>query len=189
MRTLLAKLLATFAHRGQVRKIEGEPYIKHPRRVAAAARLDPGLTPAERRLAERAALLHDVLEDTNVPRWVLVLVAGTRAAGLVDELTDVYTHEAYPELNRAKRKSMEAERLGRASDLAKHIKLLDLVDNLGSYATPEGYEHSEGFVEVFADEAEYLLDHIGHVCPWKAAHVRHLIYAARRIASENRRAE
>jgi len=189
MRTLLANMIATLAHRGQVRKIEGEPYINHPRRVAAAARLDPGLSPPERVLAERAALLHDVLEDTNVPRWVLVLTVGHRVTGLVDELTDVYTHEAFPSLNRKVRKQLEAKRLAKVSDLAKRLKMLDLIDNLSSYATQAGYEHCKGFVEVFADEAEYLLDRIGHVCPWTAARVQNLIYVARRIADENRRAE
>lgn len=53
-----ARAIATIAHRGQTDK-GGNPYIDHPRRVAA--RMD---THAERAVA----WLHDVLEDTDLTR-------------------------------------------------------------------------------------------------------------------------
>lgn len=54
----LARYLAISGHGGQLDKV-GEPYIGHPRRVAAAVRAD-GLGQE----AEIVAWLHDVVEDT-----------------------------------------------------------------------------------------------------------------------------
>lgn len=51
-----AETLARAAHAGQVDKA-GAPYAAHPARVAAAVAGDP--------LAEAAAWLHDVIEDTG----------------------------------------------------------------------------------------------------------------------------
>lgn len=47
--------IADNAHRGQTRRLHGEPYIVHPRRVADAVTLD---------VTKAVALLHDVIEDT-----------------------------------------------------------------------------------------------------------------------------
>jgi (p)ppGpp synthase/HD superfamily hydrolase len=59
-REWLAEAVATHAHRNQVDKA-GQPYIGHPRAVAAALR--PYGT-----LAVQAGWLHDVVEDTDVTR-------------------------------------------------------------------------------------------------------------------------
>lgn len=58
----LARDIATRAHAGQVDKA-GLPYIRHP--IAVAARLLV-LYPDAPATAEAAALLHDVLEDTDL---------------------------------------------------------------------------------------------------------------------------
>lgn len=57
-----ASEVARCAHDGQVDK-SGEPYIDHPARVAAGARERAPDSQAD--LAEAAAWLHDVVEDTE----------------------------------------------------------------------------------------------------------------------------
>ncbi|WP_276352938.1 RelA/SpoT family protein [Cohnella caldifontis] len=69
------------AHRGQTRK-SGEPYIQHPVAVAeilAGMQMDVATI--------EAALLHDVVEDTNVTLDDLQARFGETLAGLVDGLT------------------------------------------------------------------------------------------------------
>ena len=85
-----------------------------------------------------AAILHDVLEDTPTSGTELLnyLMEITdkpelsmRVFRLVRELTDVYTKESYPDVNRRGRKELEAMRLGRISSKAQTIKYADLLDN------------------------------------------------------------
>ena len=85
-----------------------------------------------------AALLHDVLEDTPTSGTELLnyLMEITdkpelsmRVFRLVRELTDVYTKESYPDVNRRGRKELEAMRLGRISPKGQTIKYADLLDN------------------------------------------------------------
>jgi GTP pyrophosphokinase len=69
------------AHRGQTRK-SGEPYILHPVAVAEIlANMQMDVATVE------AALLHDVVEDTNVTLEDLREQFGETLAGLVDGLT------------------------------------------------------------------------------------------------------
>src|SRR5690606_241565 len=84
-----------------------------------------------------AALLHDVLEDTDVDpeklhRFLLELMNRDDAAKtlqLVTELTDIYTKAAWPRMNRRNRKAREAGRLAKASEQAQTIKYADIIDN------------------------------------------------------------
>jgi (p)ppGpp synthase/HD superfamily hydrolase len=59
-------------------------------------------------------------------------VFGSDVAQLVQELTDQFTKQNYPGLNRHQRKAKEVERLSRISDRAKTIKYADFVSNLES---------------------------------------------------------
>ena len=84
--TVVNKALAyaTDAHKGQVRKYTGEPYIVHPIEVMETVRRvmdDPEV--------QAAALLHDVVEDTPVSIRDIEDVFGPRVAALVSDLTDV----------------------------------------------------------------------------------------------------
>ena len=45
------------------------------------------------------------------------------------ELTDVFTHEAFPYLNRETRKGLEVQRIATVSANAKMIKICDLAHN------------------------------------------------------------
>ena len=85
-----------------------------------------------------AAILHDVLEDTPTTEdelfsYVTEITGDIKLSmdvlRLVKELTDVYTTEDYPDINRKGRKEMEAIRLGKTSSKAQTIKYADLLDN------------------------------------------------------------
>ena len=103
-----------------------------------------------------AALLHDTIEDTDTTYGRLWEVFGPDVAGLVQELTDVYTHEAYPNANRATRKSSEAQRLAGISREAKLIKWCDLADN-----TKTIVQHDPGFAKVYLHEKADLIELMG----------------------------
>lgn len=73
-----AYLCGADAHAGQLRR-SGEPYITHPLAVAkilAEVRMDPETI--------MAAILHDVIEDTNVNKATLAAQFGKQVAALVD---------------------------------------------------------------------------------------------------------
>ena len=48
-------------------------------------------------------------------------------AGLIEELMEVYTETAYPDFSRARRKELEAGRLGGISARAQTIKYADFI--------------------------------------------------------------
>jgi len=76
---------AVRAHAGQFRQKSGLPYICHPLAVVAQV--------AEWEIANvvtwKAAICHDVLEDTKLDFEYVVEVIGEEAAGVVEELTFV----------------------------------------------------------------------------------------------------
>jgi (p)ppGpp synthase/HD superfamily hydrolase len=92
---LIARALAkaTAAHAGQIRNGSGGlPYIEHPRMVAA--------TLAERGYGEptlAAALLHDVVEDSDTTVDDLRAEFGDQIAALVAALSDDESIESYRE--------------------------------------------------------------------------------------------
>ena len=81
---LRAYTMARDAHAGTRRK-SGEPYIFHPLAVALIAVKEVGLGPT----AVIAALLHDVVEDTDITLDELRIVFGERVARIVDGVTKI----------------------------------------------------------------------------------------------------
>jgi (p)ppGpp synthase/HD superfamily hydrolase len=126
------KDFADQAHGEQKRKYTPERYIVHPVRVMEICR---EYTTDISVLA--AALLHDVLEDTVTTRdeikeflsTVMDVEKAERTVQLVEELTDEFIKENYPQWNRRRRKQKEAERLSRVSAQAQTIKYADIIDN------------------------------------------------------------
>ena len=133
---------------GQKRKYTGEPYHLH---CVAVAEMVRAYAPEADAAMIRAALLHDVIEDTHVSYEDLVDDFGEEVAALVLWLSDVYTPESSG-LNRARRKAMEARRYAGAPARAKTIKLADLIDNTGSIVA-----HDPGFARVYLKEKADLL--------------------------------
>lgn len=116
-RVQIAYELARVSHAGQMRD-EGTPYILHPIRVATVLSDELGLYSSE---LACAALLHDVIEDTDVMREQIGLEFGDRVARIVWLLTKL------PEVSLAGYLAAIEE----ASDLkAPIVKLCDRLDNL-----------------------------------------------------------
>ena len=157
METILKKIaaFADKAHGNQKRKYAAERYIEHPLRVMRICKSYGYSLPV---LA--AAILHDVLEDTDItPKqlkdFLLTVLKETDAdhtLDLVIELTDVYTKHQYPVFNRGKRKSMEADRMEMISAEAQTIKYADIIDN-----AREITEYDPDFAPVFLRECRILI--------------------------------
>jgi len=72
-------------------------------------------------------------------------------------LTDYYTKEAYPNLNRKKRKELEALRMQNISPLAQNIKCCDIIDNTESIL-----QYDDKFSKVYIPEKIAMLKSFKH---------------------------
>lgn len=144
MRILTAVEFAERAHRGQVRKYTGEPYIVHPLEVA---QIVSSVNASEDVII--AALLHDVVEDCGVTLDQISRAFGDAVAALVHQVTDVSRKEHG---NRATRKSIDRQHLAIASPQGKTIKLADLISNTQSIT-----QHDPDFAAVYMQEKSELL--------------------------------
>jgi (p)ppGpp synthase/HD superfamily hydrolase len=140
-----ALTFATHAHAGQNRKYTGDPYIVHPAQVACIV---SSVTQDTATIA--AAYLHDTVEDTEATLTNIMVNFGIEISRLVHQLTDI-SHKR--DGNRAARKAIDREHLGRASAAAQTVKLADLIDNSHSIV-----EHDPGFARVYMSEKEALLE-------------------------------
>jgi len=153
----IAKAFAHEAHDriGQKRKYSGQPYWTHTDHVAEIVTSIGG---TEDMII--AAHLHDVLEDVT-PKYPgysegqIEVQFGANVLRLVKDLTDVFTKESYPKLNRAQRKELERERVSKISSEAKTIKLADFLDNTASIA-----EHDKDFAKVYLREKLAMLPYL-----------------------------
>lgn len=149
------------------------PYIVHPLRVARRVheKMMPLLPYADVRRMVIAAILHDILEDTDTQIEELTDRFGHGVADLVLELTDVYTDPKRG--NRATRKAWERERLAKVSYHAQCIKLADLEDNTASIVP-----NDPGFAKVYVAEKIELLKVMtkppGH---WRSEVIGHTVEA------------
>lgn len=142
-------------HGEQKRKYDGEAYYKHLLRVAKMA--EQYNVP----LGFEKGLLHDIVEDHHVTldqiekklseldytpyeKWDIITC--------IINLTDEYTPDAYPNLNRKQRKQMEAERLWHIRPDDQTVKYCDMLDNLSSII-----DRDPDFARVYIKEKEYAL--------------------------------
>lgn len=142
-------------HGQQVRKYNLEPYWFHLVRVAILA--DEHVP-----FGAEIGLCHDLIED--VPGMTLGALTGelekigyTRFAvdhivSHVYHLTDQFTSEEHPTLNRVERKKLEAHRLWQIPPTAQTVKLCDLLDNTSSIVS-----YDQKFAKVYLAEKEYIL--------------------------------
>ena len=141
-------------HGDQKRKYTGEPYWMHPLAVAEiVSKYENGCI--------EVALCHDLYEDTGCDFSELYRAMVTIGYKLrfaydvctyVRELSDIYTRESYPHLNREKRKILEAGRLGGISPLAQSVKYADLIHNTESIV-----KEDPKFSETYLPEKEFIL--------------------------------
>jgi (p)ppGpp synthase/HD superfamily hydrolase len=142
-------------HSQQVRKYTGEPYYSHVEAVALAAE-KYGV-----KYGFEIGLCHDLLEDTDCKVEDLYYAlkyadisysANQFICDAVVELTDVFTTESFPYLNRSIRKQCEALRLHTISREAQIIKCFDLMDNTKSIL-----QHDIGFATKYIPEKRQIL--------------------------------
>lgn len=144
-------------HSDQKRKYTNEPYFNH---LLNVAKILSRVSKKETDIA--IALGHDLLEDTNCCRKELFnncVIAGFQdidaesiTFGVV-LLTDQFTKEDYPELNRERRKTLEAHRLGDNPPNIQTIKYADLIDNTKSIV-----KHDLKFAKIYVSEKRELLE-------------------------------
>ncbi len=141
-----ARVFATAAHAavGQTRKYTGEPYVVHPIEVSELVASVGG---TEAMVA--AALLHDVLEDTEVTVDVLEEQFGSEVADLVLWLTDISKPE---DGNRSTRKVLDRQHSAAAPAAAQTIKVADLISNTRTIV-----EFDPGFAKTYLAEKRLLL--------------------------------
>ena len=147
---LRAASFAAEAHKGQVRKYTGQPYIVHPIEVmnivASVPHTDAMLC---------AALLHDTVEDCGVTLEQIKELFGPEVEDLVFWLTDPPKGESG--MNRAMRKELSRQRLEIAPPEAQTIKLADLISNTASIV-----KHDPDFAVVYLREKAELLKVLVH---------------------------
>lgn len=144
-----ARVFATAAHAavGQKRKYTGEDYIVHPLQVATIVAEVGG---NEDQVC--AALLHDVLEDTQVTEATLRREFGNDVTNLVVWLTNV-SKTVCPTANRKTRKAADKDALAKAPAEAQTIKLADLIANTESIVAED-----LNFAKTYIPEKRELLE-------------------------------
>ncbi len=120
---LQALRFAAEKHRDHRRKgATAAPYINHP--ITVAEQLAAFGLGSDMELL-MAAILHDVVEDTDTTEAELVEVFGKRVARIVMEVTDDNT------LRRTERKKLVVSKISGKSREARLLKLSDLIANIG----------------------------------------------------------
>jgi (p)ppGpp synthase/HD superfamily hydrolase len=139
---------ARLAHAGQVRNGSGGmPYVEHPVRVAAL--IDEADLGEE---AVAAALLHDVVEDSEVTLEEIREEFGDGVAGLVGALTDDESIDSYRE-----RKAEHRERVAASEEEALAIYAADKLTNTTTLRQAYGAE-GEAVREEFKVPLELKLE-------------------------------
>ncbi len=144
-------------HGTQLRKYTFDPYWTH---VLSVAQIVSEFVKDS--FAIEIALCHDLFEDTQCTTHQLcnelvnIGYEFKQAADIIsgtDELTDEFTKEKYPTMNRSARKKKEAERLGSISKVAQSVKYADLIDN-----TPSIVGHDPSFAKMYLSEKLDILN-------------------------------
>ena len=140
-----AKMLAGKAHEGQFRKYSGMPYIVHPIEVATIVQT---VEHSDEMIA--AALLHDVVEDTEYSFDDIAKEASLEVADLVKGLTDVSKPE---DGNRKVRKAIDKDHLAEQNAEVQTIKLADVISN-----SQDIKANDPKFAKVYIEEMKALLE-------------------------------
>jgi (p)ppGpp synthase/HD superfamily hydrolase len=141
-----ALMLAIKAHDGQRRKYTGEPYSTHP---IAVSKIVETIDHTPEMVI--AALLHDVVEDTDVTFRELRDEFGSKVAELVHYCTNVSDKV---DGNRAFRKKMDADHFALGPAESQTIKIADLIHNSLSIIPHD----QKFFHKAYKHEKQYLLD-------------------------------
>jgi|TARA_B100000886_G_scaffold43405_1_gene26642 (p)ppGpp synthase/HD superfamily hydrolase len=140
-----AKMLAGKAHEGQFRKYSGMPYIVHPIEVATIVQT---VEHSDEMIA--AALLHDVVEDTDYSFEDIAKEVSPEVADLVKGLTDVSSPQ---DGNRKVRKAIDKDHLAEQNAEVQTIKLADVISN-----SQDIKANDPKFAKVYIEEMKALLE-------------------------------
>lgn len=145
-----AIITAKEAHRGQVRKGTGEPYIKHLASVASRILInDPHVSDD----VVAAAWLHDTIEDTSITYVGLCTYFGDLVGNTVLGLSNPSHGNEHKNKPRVERKRIDREHLSVQGNVVKYIKLADRIDNLWDF-----HNARDGFAYKYAQESKLLLE-------------------------------
>lgn len=126
---LVAFGIAVEAHSEQKRKALKEPFIVHPMRIALTAARFARSCDLDTDEAVQIALLHDVIEDTEVTAEDLVLRGISKSVvHEVELLTQWWPDDAEPEVKAEYKPTYYKAIMD--SNMATFIKILDRADNL-----------------------------------------------------------
>ena len=160
-----AKMLAGEAHKGQTRKYSGLPYIIHPVEVATIVEEAGG---TDEMIA--AALLHDVIEDTEFTYEDIAEKTSPEVADLVQGMTEVSKPE---DGNRKVRKAMDRDFLAKQAPEVQTIKYADVISN-----TQDIRVYDPKFAEVYVAEIKELLKVIDKGDPELYEKAKQIVYAS-----------
>lgn len=148
-----AYFYAEQAHDGQTRR-SGEPYVTHPLAVAGIL--------ADMRLDHQslmAAMLHDVIEDTGIPKEALAAQFGETVADLVDGVSKL-TQMKFESKAEAQAENFQKMALAMAQDIRVIlVKLADRLHNmrtLGALRPEKSRRISRETLEIYAPIANRL---------------------------------
>lgn len=164
-------------HGGQNRNYTNEPYYTH---LWAVAEIIYSIGGNQWMIC--VALCHDLFENTDCTEKMLrakLRELGFSHLGIrfiikgVNFLTDYFTKERFPTMNRAMRKEKEAKRLWNIPAVFQTIKYADLIDNTNSIM-----EHDPKFAETYLEEKKFILSGMVKGQPDLLSACRFLIFAA-----------
>ena len=138
-------MLAGKAHEGQFRKYSGMPYIVHPIEVATIVQ---SVDHTDEMIA--AALLHDVVEDTDYSFEDIANEVSPKVSELVKGLTDVSNPQ---DGNRKVRKAIDKDHLAEQNAEVQTIKLADVISN-----SQDIKANDPKFAKVYIEEMKALLE-------------------------------
>ncbi|MBR4506502.1 MAG: bifunctional (p)ppGpp synthetase/guanosine-3',5'-bis(diphosphate) 3'-pyrophosphohydrolase [Bacteroidales bacterium] len=150
---LRAFQIAKKAHAGTRRK-SGEPYIFHPLAVALIAVKEVGLGP----IAVVCALLHDVVEDTEITLDELRMVFGERVATIVDGLTKIDDVMLMQQTDSKQAENYRKILLSMCNDA--YVIFLKLCDRLHNMRTLGSMKDTKKLI--IASETSYLYVPLAH---------------------------
>lgn len=150
-----AMMFAREAHKNQVRKYTGNPYVDHLAEVAgivatvSCMEYNVHVFPVTRHIEEMisVAWLHDCVEDQGVSLNDISGQFGERVMVGVSLLSDLETG------NRAERKAASRARLAEAPAWVQTIKCADLISNTSSIVM-----HDPKFAVTYLEEKRLLLE-------------------------------
>lgn len=144
--------MAEIAHEGQIRKYTKEPYVSHPKAVATIIsdiEIPSPLYEFDFNTA-MGAILHDVVEDTEITLSDIAIEFGEEVAKIVHYCTKPKKAQNR-KYNRAERTAIAREHYIQGDIRAQNIKMADMIHNCTSII-----KEDPSFALVYLEEKRIL---------------------------------